>query len=602
MHQSSRIARTLFAAVLTCGLAAPSALAAQLAVSRANTPVLVMDPIPASPQDTAFALALADAIRDRMDTKYRFKLRIVPTETICEAKEASGFQCDFIFSATNASALARFLQVQGSIISWLARGPDSLRVRMRLVNSAGSGLAGWTSFAAPASISANDFGRQIADGLEDEIDAASDARECDQRRSQSDFRRAREKADDTFEQYPNHPAAAQCVALLFEIQGQPVDSIIWADLKAVRGDSVDARAWERLGRAYVQKGDTTGAIDAFLHQLALQPGDLRLAEAIAAQLIQAKDYRRADSVLAPYSEFNPEDMTLLTLREQACYEGHMWWCALAMGEQLFQLDSVRQSNMDYKFKEFSAAQSWEAQLDSNTMTPDSAAKDSVVQYLLNWSDRLVQQDTTRIDVWQARAQALKSAGRVEDAVGPYRHILALDSTQVAAAYAAAQILWDSTALVIDSTVPLDTARLFLGDSLWTRVTQLLNDTSTWTNVAVQYYRVGNKLVGQRMRPQLARQYLTRTLELDRTGALTAPANFFMGLNDFFQVIPMYQALRASQRCADIPPLMDFVARTRQELTIGRAVAQEVVDSRLMPTLTQVAGQRDALRANFCRQR
>ena len=389
--------------------------------------------------------------------------------------------------------------------------------------------------------------------------------------------------------FPNHPAAAMCAALLFEVQGQPVDSIIWALEKAVLGDSASGSAWEMLGRRLIERGDTTRGVDAFLMQLQAEPSNIRLRTAIGAQLITMRAYERADSVIAPAIEFNPTDLTTLGLRETACYEGRMWRCALETMEQTFALDSARQTSLEFKFKSFSGAQSW-----------SQTAPDSAVPYLLIWSQRIVEQDSTNLDAWRARSAALQAAGRQMEAVGAFRRILALDSTQVSAAYAAASILWDSTTLVVDSARALDTARVALGDTLWTRVTRQATDTATWTNVAVQYYRLGNRLVTQRMRLPLAHRFLTRAMELDRTGALTAPANLYAGLADFFQMIPQYQALRESQRCADIPMLMDRVARTRRELAIGRSIAQELVDVRLMPTVTQLEGQRDALRANFCR--
>lgn len=597
MVHTRRYLRFAALAALTLGLVTPAGLAGQLAVSRSNTVVLVMEPVPQQGVDTAFALAVADAMRDRMDSKFRFQLRVISTETICEAKEASGFTCDHIFAPANAPALARFLQAQGYLVSWLSRGGDSLRLRVRFVNSAGSGLSGWETYAAPASQTAEQFGRTVADALERQVEAADDARECDQRRSQSDFRRARERARDAFQVYPDHPAAAMCAALLFEVQGQPIDSIIWALRKAVRGDSAAGSAWEMLGRRLVERGDTAGAIDAFLMQLAAEPGNIRLRQAIAAQMVAMGQYSRADSVIGPAIEFNQGDLNLLSLREQACYEGHMWPCALATMEETYQLDSARQQSLDFKFKAFSGAQSWEAQADS---AGDQAVVDSaVVPALLRWSQRIVEHDSSNVDAWRARSQALQAAGRPLDAVGAYRRILALDPSQVSAAYAAAAILWDSTTMVIDSTTPLDTARLFLGDSLWTRVTQLATDTATWTNVAVQFYNVGRKLIQNRVRPQLGRQYMMRVLELDRTGALAAPANFFAGFVAAQQMGSRYQTVVQGRRCADINPLMEFVGQTKRELQAGRSVAPQIVDQ-FLGVANQIEGQREALRANFCR--
>ncbi|MEX0690469.1 MAG: hypothetical protein WD043_01360 [Gemmatimonadales bacterium] len=566
----------------------PLGLAGQMTAPRSTMPILVMEPIP-GPSDTAYALGVVAAMRARMDQRYRFKMRVIPTEVICEAKEASGFTCDHIFSAANAAPLARFLQAQGYIVSWLDRGSDSVRLRARLVNNAGSGLSGFAFFAGAPNVGAEEFGRAVADQFERHLDAAERARDCDQARSQSNFRRARERARDAFAIIPNHPAAAMCLALLFEVQGGSADSIIWALQMAVEGDSANGSAWEMLGRRLFERGDTIPAIHAFVMQLEAEPGNIRLRTAIAGQMLTMGAYESADSLITPAIEFNPTDLSLLAIKEQACYEGENWGCALPVIEQTYELDTLRQQNLEFKFRAFSAAQSWE-----------QTAPDSALPYLLRWSERIVQHDSTNVNAWRARSQAMQSAGDEAGTISAYRRILQIDPTQVSAAYAAAAILWDSTRLVIDTITPLDTARLFLGDSLWTRVTQLSTDTATWTAVAVQYYRIGIKMVPLNRRLDLAERYLLRALELDRAGVLTAPVNFYLGYSGFLQAGAMYQRVVAAQRCADIPGLEAHVRSTRSRLQAGRSVAQQVVDQRFFPFLTQIEGQFAALRANFCR--
>ena len=69
-----------------------------------------------------------------------------------------------------------------------------------------------------------------------------------------------------------------CVSVVAEAQQQPLDSQIVYLERAAKGDSTIARTWELLGRRYNQAGDSLKALDAFMHQSDLAPGnrDLRV--------------------------------------------------------------------------------------------------------------------------------------------------------------------------------------------------------------------------------------------------------------------------------------------------------------------------------------
>jgi hypothetical protein len=110
-----------------------------------------------------------------MTLKYRFQFLIIPTKTICEALEASGFNCNAPLPPGNTAALGRFLQATGYIIGWLDKRADSTVLTLRLVDAAGSGLSGWERFATAASTLAAAFAQTVADGLDSEIRASERA-------------------------------------------------------------------------------------------------------------------------------------------------------------------------------------------------------------------------------------------------------------------------------------------------------------------------------------------------------------------------------------------------------------------------------------------
>lgn len=565
VDSGSVVRRALLPGALLVGLVVPDVAHGQLARRTSNERILILNPIPATPTDSAYTVAFADAFRERMTSKYRFRLGIIPTEKICEALEASGFNCRAPLPPDQAAPLARFLQATGYVVGWMTRGTDSVRIRLRLVDVGRSGLAGWEVYAVAATTSAEDFARDVTDRLEDRVRAAEDARECSERRERGDARGAASRADRVYATYPNHPSAAMCMALVHEVAQHPLDSIIASLKRAVAGDSLLGRAWEDLGRRLQDKGDTLGALDAFVMQLRADPSDLRLRVGVAAALVSYKRYPEAVRVLDEGLAQNPGDMTMLALKERACLEGQLWACGLVALEAQFGIDTAVANDSIFFTKIFGAAQS----------IPDTAA-------MLRWSGRAVARFPGSVSLWRARAAALKAADQRDGALEAYDRILALDSSQVASALAAAQYLLDST-LVVDTGVQLDTARLLKAERLLDLVAaQSRGDTVTLLNVAALLYNPAARIAQLRLMAHLpiAARFLEKALQYDLRGQLRLPANFFLGLAYFFQIGPMDARLRETKSCELMTQELSMTRRTREALTTGRSVAPQTADQLL----------------------
>jgi tetratricopeptide (TPR) repeat protein len=561
----------LVAGALVSGLVAPSGAHGQLARRTSSERILMLNPLPGEGVDSAYVVAFGDAFRERMTAKYRFRLNIVPTETICEALEASGFNCRSPLGPEHAPALARFLQATGFAVGWLEQGADSLAFRLRMVDVGRSGLSGWERFTAPTGTVAPDFARAVTDGLDSRVRVAETARECSERRERGDPKGAADRAARVFEIYPNHPSAAMCLALVHELARNPLDSIIAALQKAVLGDSLNPRAWEDLGRRLQDRGDTLGALDAFRNQLRADPTEMRLRQAVAAGLILLKRYAEAVEVLDEGLAMNPGDMTMLGLKEQASLEGQLWVSALIAMESQYGVDANVADSIFFQ-KIFGAAQ----------IIPDTAA-------MLRWSGRAVEKYPGSVSLWRARAAALKAVDDRAAALDAYDRLLALDSSQVASALAAVQYLLDST-LVIDTVVPLDTARLLKGERLLDLVaSQLPGDTATLLNGAYMILQPASaiaRLPQLRAHLPLAARLLEKALEWDLRGALRVQGNFFLGLAYAFQFVDGMDRLNDSKSCDVLGQKIDLAERGFEALTVGRAVHPPTAD-RFLPYLGQM---------------
>jgi tetratricopeptide (TPR) repeat protein len=558
------------AGLVTLGVLLPAGAAGQLARPRSNERLLVLAPLPGPSVDTAFAVAAGAAIRDRMGQRYRLRVGIIPTTVICEALEASGFSCLVPLPPENAPPLARFLQATAFMVGWLDRGDDSLRLRLRLVDAAGSGLSGWETVRAPGSLTAEDFGRLAADQLENQLRAAEHARDCSERRQRGDAKGAADRAGRAFALYPNHPAAAMCLAYAFEVQQLPIDSIVGVLRRAVTGDSLNGNAWEELGRRLRDLGDERAALDAFYNQLLAEPTNQRLRIGVIAGLAAQGDYARAVEVADVGLALSPGDQDLLRLKERACLDGSLWQCGLDALEAQYDLDQALGSDTIFFQKTFGAAQS----------IPDTAA-------MLRWSQRGIEQFPNWVPSWRARAATLKQVDERAGAIDAYQRIVALDSTQIGSALAAAQMLLDST-LVIDTAVPLDTARLVQAERLLHLVGAQTADTATAMALAGLFYNPAAKIAQLQMRPHLpiAVRYLEAALRYDYRRALQRPANFFLGLAYAFQLFEGLETLDQTKSCDVLAVKIDQADRGFTALTAGRDMSPVTAD-RLLPYLTRL---------------
>ena len=541
--------------------------------------LLILPALPGDPADSLYVLELAEEMRSRLEGRLRSKVTVVSTSQYCEALGASGFDCGFIPDDNSALQLANFLRADSYTTSTFRRNSQP-GIRIRMVDIGRSGIAGWVTVSSEADVSAKDFAKVVADSIRRQVEVAENARDCSQRRDRADYKGGRDRAERVFREYPNHPAAARCVADIFQATNQPPDSLIWAYQKVTTGDPLLERAWQRLAEAYFEKGDTLGAIESSEKRLAAVPDDPSLRLSVIQMWQLQEDYDRALSLVEEGLQRDPDNPNLKRLRARVCFDGQNWPCAVEAFGEWYESDVNQASDSLFFIQILGIAE----------FADDSTA-------LQRWSKEAVTQFPNSLQFWGRRAGLLAMTADTAATLEAFKRVMELNPGEYRAILAYASRL--AGTVTIDTSVPLDTATLVTADSLMTVVAEMAgDDPNTQRLLTAFYYRPGSALAQRQMRPDLAIAWLEKALGYDVAGTLTRPASFFYGLAAYFHLQPWFSEVAASESCELAREFDHFAKLGVERMTAGASLAQSTADQ-LLPGLEQISDGGTQMVERFC---
>jgi tetratricopeptide (TPR) repeat protein len=349
--------------------------------------------------------------------------------------------------------------------------------------------------------------------------------------------------------------------------------------RAVRGDSLLPRVWERLGRLYQARGDTTEALAAFSRQSMINANNKELRTGVIAGALAIESYEVARDLANEWLERFPGDVDMMKLKARACVEGAIWDCALEALAQQYDVDTSLASDTVFYQQIIGAAQ---------------ALGDSMAQ--LEWSARAVEHAPDNKGLLRAHASALAAVGMTDSVLTVYDHLLELDPNDYRSALAGARIVLDG--VVIDTAVPLDTASLARGIDFLDRATMATQDTSVLMNVAVTYYQKGSALVQTRQAIPVAVDLLEKAINYDMLQQLQTQANFFLGYGLMLRIFEFDREVTATKSCELVEQEAQMVERGLQATEIGTSISPSAAEQfkqqflgfqQRLPTLRQAFG-------------
>jgi tetratricopeptide (TPR) repeat protein len=559
--------------VAATGLLATGA-AAQINYTPPAMKLLVLPLTVKSPADSALSIAVMDAGREKLGSMARSRVQVIPKPKLCEALKASDYPCDVLLDETQANQLARFLSVNAYTTGTLERSGGALVGRIRIRDIGSSGMASlFTVSSNPGTATA--LGEAIAQRANTIVRAAEQARECNEQRQKSQFGKALDAARKALVTEPNLTAANLCVATVYEAQHLALDSLIAAAQRATKGDSLNATAWETIGHAYQQKGDTLKAIDAFTHELGGEPQNRQLRLGIVQLLVQQRQFERAKAVLDDGLAHNPGDQQMIDTRLRVCVEGELWRCALDGFIEQIKNDSIKARDSTVIKSALGAAQ-----------------QVSDTQALLFLGHLAVKNFPKSAAFWKALGSAFDLRGQKDSAVWAYKQSLKLDPSDVKGSLLVAKgivesAVWDTAQA---NKLKPDTAALHKFrnvfadrvDSAKAYLTPALSsaDSSDRLSAAVFMLTAGSKLA-QAGAYDRAVPWLDQLLQLvaPRTPADTVgprqqirvQASFWYGVSSVGPLFAQYSVMVKSKNCGEAKAVNDWLVRAKEALVLGARV-------------------------------
>lgn len=577
-----------FAVALTIGVATTAA-AQQLAAPQQPTVRLLILPFMAPSADSAMSIAVADAVRDRVNALVKSKVMVVPKAKLCEALSQSGFPCNGLLDDQQAKQLARFLQVHAYVTGAFVKNGANLTAEVQMIDIASSGISGRFTATNGNPGTAEALAETIAQRIATTVRVSEQVRACYDDRRKGQFTRARGDAQKALTLDPNSTSAWLCTATVYEAQRMPVDSMIAANERALKGDSLNGTALQNLAQLYQQKNDTAKAMDALVKQVRGEPRNTQRRLQVAQLMRQAKQYDGAIRLINEGLDVQPGELQLLDMKLTICTEASNFRCALDVWVAKFEHDSTARGDTAFLKPAIGAAQ-----------------QVSDTQALLKFTEAAVRHYPNNMSFIKARAGAFELAAKTDSALVYFKKALAANTNDVGTSLQIAKTLvdaavWDTAAATRTKadTAALNRARAAFAQRVdsarpYLRPGLASSDSTQRLAAAVIMLTAGSKIAQAGAYPA-AYKWLDSLLTIvgatPRTPADTLGpkhqvrinASFWYGLSSILTLSGPYQEMtkaKGANRCTEAHVVFDRLARTKGALLLGRRVHPPTADQML----------------------
>jgi len=416
--------RTTIVVALTCGLAAPAALTAQMRPQAPNpdTPRLLVAVF--SSNDRTAGVQAADAIRTRVSNLANVKqLYVIPKNDIVTYLESSGYRPDSSLGLTDLKELAKLLRADEVLAGSVTRSATGgYRFEPRLMLARDPALA--QPLPVVEAASANDAARQIEKSVNEARKQLADNKVCENSIRDQKWGAAIAAARAGVLKYPTATIARLCLANVFlamqatrDSAGAPPDSVLKVTDEIRRLDPKNSQALRFAYSAYEKKGDQESAVRALIGLLALEPGNPTLQQQVVQALAKLGKPLVALPLVDSLIAQNPGDPQLLRQKwlltlaaaaaDTADAQKARFGQAVTAGEEMVKADTTMADSVYFERQIIAG---------NAATTPRG----------LEFASRAVQRFPNSAGFWASKANAERKAGQSQMAIESMKKALSIN--------------------------------------------------------------------------------------------------------------------------------------------------------------------------------
>jgi len=539
----------------------------------ALTRIMVANPYVFARNDSATAVAVGRAMRERMERLAPRTEYVVISDSLMNAALAQyDYPRDAILSRNDAQMLARQINGRVLITSQMAKsanGQWSMIARLAGTNDD----AGNTVRIAPQGNTPQTLGTSAVEALQPALKSLDDARSCmDQRAAKP--AQAAQAAQKALKDTPNNGLAHYCLAQLARNPAEKIQHL----QRAVAADSLSLKALGELAAAFEQSGDTAKTVAALQQMLRASPTDQELRQRAFRYFLQSGRTQAAIQVADEGLALDPSNWDLYDLKSNACLFASNFKCAVEVLEQAYTIDSTRADTLFFAKIGASAEQRL-----ADTL-PRATAADTAT--FVKWARIAAARYPNNTNALQNRVKAFTYTGQVDSSVAATRALLAVDSTNVTPALAAAQALIQAKRM--------EEARPFLDVAM-----RHGDETAKQQLAGILLNAALPLLQNQPTDPKGASELLREALKAAPTASFAPTANYLFGIATLQFTSALDEQAVSGKSCEISRQMESLLNESDTALEAGKAAKPEE-STRLKASVAQYKTRVAALKKAYCR--
>ena len=294
------------------------------------------------PADSDIALEVGDAFRDRFRLAHADDFTPIQKRVMCDALDQSGFTCTQELEPTQVGQLANVLNARFIVDGRIFPRGDSVLVLARLVQAIRTNPMGTAaSVVVPRSKATGSVGTTLADKIDDKFQSFEHIQHCRDAREQKNYERAIDMARRALRYDPQSGGALLCLALTFQDQGAPQDSVRRSLERAHDADSLNTTVARNLAIIYQEQHDTVQLLHMLHHILLVDINDNELRKSAAHLYVLRGQPDSAVMLLNDALQRNPTQWDLLSVKAIAFGAAEKWDSATAVMNLAADVDSSK---------------------------------------------------------------------------------------------------------------------------------------------------------------------------------------------------------------------------------------------------------------------